>query len=266
MRISLIGAGAMGGAMLRAWLDAGLAEPSEVAVFDPAPSDALTALADANGFSLNADPAGIKSDVAVFAVKPQKAREVAPRYAALTDGAVVLSIMAGFSVASLESVLGPRAFVRAMPNLPAQIGVGVTGLYAAPRVNDQERAIIDALIAPTGRGVWVEDEAHIDAVTAVSGSGPAYFFLLAEAMTEAGAKLGLRPETARALAEATLSGAGALVGADGRRASDLRAAVTSPGGTTAAALDVFDRPETGLRSLADDALAAAAARAKALST
>ena len=260
-KVALIGAGAMGGALFRGWIAAGSIDAPGSAIFDPgAPAD-IADLAAANNVRVNPEIGG-GYDFLIIAVKPQMAATVLSAYAPAADGAVVLSVMAGTSIASLsQSLGGPAKIVRAMPNLPASIGAGISGLYANGAVTQDERADVERLMAAAGASVWVDKETDIDLVTAVSGSGPAYFFLLAEALVEAGAAAGLSLPAATQLAEATLAGAGALMAADGRRAHEIRKAVTSPGGTTAAALDVLDGDGCAIRTLMEKAVAAAAKRA-----
>ncbi len=259
--VALVGAGAMGGALFRGWLAAHSIDRAGSAIFDPGASDEIATLAKAKGVRMNPE-IGAGFDVLIAAVKPQMAARVLPAYAPAAEGAVVLSVMAGATMATLSKLLsGPTKIVRAMPNLPAAIGAGVSGLFASGAVTADERAVVEQLMAAAGASIWVDRESDIDLVTAVSGSGPAYFFLLAEALADAGAAAGLTREAATRLAEATLAGAGALMAADGRSAREIRQAVTSPGGTTAAALDVLDGDQEALRALMKRAVAAAAKRA-----
>lgn len=185
----------------------------------------------------------------------------------LARGAMVISVMAGVSIDSISELLPEaRAVVRAMPNLPAQVGEAMTGIYADAGLSAEDQAIAGNLLDAFGKTVWVESEDQIDAVTAISGSGPAYFFAVVEALASAGVKLGLKPEIAETLARQTAVGAGAMLASDERSASEMRVAVTSPGGTTAAALSVLNDPKTQpLDSAFERATRAAAARAKALS-
>lgn len=263
--VALIGAGAMGGAMLRGWLAKGVIDAARSAVFDPAPAEWLAPMARDAGITVNPIVAAPVFEAVVVAVKPQAAGEVLPRFNDLSSKAVVISVMAGRSIASIAASL-PRAreIVRAMPNLPAAIGAGATGLYAPPGVAARQREIAETLMSAAGATIWVDSEMAIDAVTAISGSGPAYFFLLAEALEEAARSLGLERDAARVLARATLAGAGAYAARDGRALEALRRAVTSPGGTTEAALAVLDGEHHSLRKLVDEAVKAAAARAAAL--
>lgn len=209
-------------------------------------------------------PADLAPAAVVFAVKPQEAAKVLPAYARFAGSSVFLSIMAGRSVAGMRALLGGQAaVVRAMPNLPASIRRGVTVAYAGPGVGQADRALCDALLRAIGTVAWVDDEGLIDAVTAVSGSGPAYVFLLAELMEAAGRVQGLPPDLARLLARETVAGAGALLAASSEDAADLRKAVTSPGGTTAAALEVLMAPDAWPKTVAE-AIAAAARRSREL--
>lgn len=262
--LTLVGAGKMGGAMLAGWLAGGL-DPARTTVIDPHASEAIRALCAARGLALNPE-APPRSDALVLAMKPQGLDAAAPALAPLVDErTLVVSILAGKTVANLRARLpAARAIIRAMPNLPASIGRGATGAVASPEVNATQRAQGDALLASVGRVEWLDDEALIDALTAVSGSGPAYVFLLAEAMTEAGIAAGLPPDMAARLARGTVSGAAALLDATDRAAGDLRQDVTSPGGTTAAALAVLMR-DGGVPDLMREAVGAARDRAGALS-
>ncbi len=259
--VALIGAGAMGGALFRGWLASNSIDASGSAVFDPGAPAEILDLAKAHSVSINPEIGG-GFDFVIVAVKPQISGKVLPAYAPAAEGAVVLSVMAGTTIKALsESLSGSTKIVRAMPNLPASIGAGVSGLFASEAVSAAERTTVEQLMAAAGASVWVERETDIDLVTAVSGSGPAYFFLLAESLAEAGVAAGLPKEAATRLAEATLAGAGALMAVDGRSAAEMRKAVTSPGGTTAAALNVLDGNERTMRLLVKEAVVAAAKRA-----
>jgi len=260
--VALIGAGAMGGALFRGWLETGVIELRRSAVFDPAPSPQMTAIIRDASISLNPPHEARTFDALVIAVKPQAAQDVLPNFADLAHGAGVISVMAGKSVATIAGVMPQAgAIIRAMPNLPAAVGAGVTGLYAPPDVSARFRASAETLMRAVGDVVWVETELAIDAVTAVSGSGPAYFFLLGEALAEAAEAAGLPPEIAERLARATLEGAGAYAAQDKRTLSDMRKAVTSPGGTTEAALKILDSETRKLREIVKAAVNAAKARA-----
>lgn len=264
-KVALVGAGAMGGALLRGWLGAGSIDARASAVFDPSPPEAIAALCKEYSLAVNPDNA-TGYDVLLLAVKPQMAETALPAHAAIAAGAIVVSVMAGKSVASIAGLLGqPKKVVRAMPNLPAAIGEGVTGFFATSALNDKDRALVDMLMGAVGASVWVEKEADIDIVTAVSGSGPAYFFLLTEALAEAGEAAGLSTDAAAQLARATFVGAGALLAQEARSSADMRRAVTSPGGTTEAALSVLDGDDALIRTLMKKAITAAAKRAGELS-
>ena len=173
--------------------------------------------------------------------------------------------MAGLSIARINAIAGGDARIaRAMPNLPVALGAGAIGVYAGEEIGAGERAGISTLLSAVGEVAWVQSETQIDVVTAVSGSGPAYFFLLTEALCEAGEALGLAPEVAALLARTTAKGAGAMMGVDPRTPAQMRRAVTSPGGTTAAALEVLDGEGSAMRELLNGAVRAAAQRAQEL--
>jgi pyrroline-5-carboxylate reductase len=260
----LAGAGKMGGAMLTGWLDAGL-DQRRTTIIDPVPARTIVDLCAARGIALN-PPDPEPGAVLVLGIKPQGLETAAPGLDRLIGrDTLLVSILAGKTIADLRARLPrARAVVRAMPNLPASIGRGATGACASPEVSPEQRAAAEALLAASGTVAWLADEAQIDAVTAVSGSGPAYVFLLAETLAEAGIAAGLDPDVARDLARATVAGAGALLDASPADAAELRRNVTSPGGTTAAALDVLMRPD-GLGALMREAVAAARRRAGELS-
>ena len=261
--ILLAGAGKMGSAMLEGWLALGLA-PRKVAAIEPQPTSEIAALA-ARGLRLNptAEATG-EVAAAVVAVKPQAAPEVMPALVPFVGGAtVVVSIMAGRTLRFLDDALPGAALVRAMPNTPAAIGRGITVAVPNARVSDAQRALVDALLSAVGAVEWVADEALMDAVTALSGSGPAYVFLLAEAMAQAGTAAGLPPALAATLARVTVAGAGELLHRSALDAATLRHNVTSPGGTTAAALDVL-MADDGLAPLMTKAIAAATRRSREL--
>jgi pyrroline-5-carboxylate reductase len=262
--LMLAGAGKMGGAMLAGWLDAGL-DPHRTTIIDPVPAREIVDLCAARRIALN-PPDPEPGAVLVLAIKPQGLPTAAPGLDRLIGrDTLLVSILAGKTVADLCARLPrARAVVRAMPNLPASIGRGATGAYANRAVSPDQRAAAEALFAANGAAAWLDDEAQIDAVTAVSGSGPAYVFLLAEALAEAGIAAGLDPDVANRLARATVAGAGALLDSDPAEAAELRRNVTSPGGTTAAALDILMRPD-GLGALMREAVAAAQRRAGELS-
>jgi pyrroline-5-carboxylate reductase len=260
--IGLAGAGKMGGAMLAGWLARGL-DASSVVAIEPHPSDEIKALA-AKGARL--DPAhDTVRDVAalVIALKPQMFREAAPSLRPFVQSStLVVSIMAGIPIASLKEMVG-GCVVRAMPNTPAAIGRGVTVAVAEPGVTSAQRAIADGLLRAIGVVEWADDETLMDAVTAVSGSGPAYVFLLAEALAQAGVEAGLPAELAATLARETVAGAGELLHRSDLDAAVLRQNVSSPGGTTVAALEVL-MGAGGMQGLLTRAVAAAAKRSREL--
>jgi pyrroline-5-carboxylate reductase len=260
----LVGAGRMGGALFHGWIMRGLA-PS--ALVDPHPLPGIARAEDFLAASLEELPAGFAPAAAILAVKPQMADAVMPALGRrLPPSAVVLSIMAGRRIAGMQASLGGAVpVVRAMPNTPASIGQAITVACAGPGVSAARRDLCDRLLTAVGDVAWVDDEALIDAVTAVSGSGPAYVFLLAELLEQAGVAEGLPPDLARLLARKTISGAGALLAASGEDAADLRRAVTSPRGTTEAALAVLMESEAWPRAVAA-AVRAAAARAGELAS
>jgi len=258
----LVGAGKMGGAMLDGWLALGL-PPRKVAILEPQPSKPIKALAR-RGVRIN--PKGKLDNVAamVIAVKPQSAPEAVPPLAALVDPkTVVVSIMAGRTIRFLEQALPGAAIVRAMPNTPASIGRGITVAVPNKQVTSPQHQLADALLSATGTVAWIDNESFMDAVTAVSGSGPAYVFLLAESLARAGVAAGLPPDLAMKLARETVAGAGELLKRSALDPSVLRQNVTSPGGTTAAALDVLMASD-GLDPLMQKAVAAATCRSKEL--
>jgi len=260
----LVGAGKMGGAMLRGWLDAG-ATGDQIVIVDPAAAADMQSLAAEHGFEIHPDASQL-DDVAVLvlAVKPQILDEAAEALRPLVASRpLVISIAAGKSVDDLVLALGDVPVVRSMPNTPAAVGRGITAGFAGLDVSGSQRDLATALLGAVGEVVWLEDEALMDAVTAVSGSGPAYVFWLAECMAAAGRELGLPDDLADALARATVSGAGELMHQASEPASTLRENVTSPGGTTAAALQVL-MADDGLRPLMAKALTAARDRAREL--
>ncbi len=262
----LAGAGKMGGALLRGWLAPGL-NGNAVTVLDPFPQEDLKALCAASGARLN-PPAADRAapQVLVLAIKPQSLGEAAASLAPLVGPqTLVVSILAGKTLSDIAAALPARAIVRAMPNTPAAVGRGITGAAASPGVTPAQRAQAQALLAAVGAVEWVADERLIDAVTAVSGSGPAYVFYLVECLAAAGAAAGLPADIAMRLARATIEGSGELLHRDAAApVAQLRKNVTSPGGTTAAALDVLMAPD-GLAPLMARAVSAAKQRAAELS-
>jgi pyrroline-5-carboxylate reductase len=261
--IALIGAGKMGGALLEGWLRLGL-DPRKIAVLEPEPLPHIAALAS-RGVRINPNVEALRqADVIVIAIKPQAAAQaLRPLAANVSPSALIVSIMAGRTLHFLSSLF-PRAaaMVRAMPNTPAAIGRGITVAVAA-KTDQRQRQIAHRLLGATGAVEWVEDESLMDAVTALSGSGPAYVFLLAEALAQAGTAVGLPASLAETLARETVAGSGELLRQSRQDAATLRQNVTSPGGTTAAALAVLMRAN-GLTKLMSEAIAAATERSREL--
>ncbi len=262
----LVGAGKMGGAMLAGWLSRGL-DPKQVLVLDPGPPPEVAALLEEHRIQREASAEAIRQApaVIVMAVKPQMMDDVLPPIARRAgSGTLLISIAAGRTIASFEKHLPEgTAVVRTMPNTPAAIGRGITVCVGNAATNQQQRSTCEALLSAVGEVGWVEDEGLIDAVTAVSGSGPAYVFLLAECMTRAGVEAGLDAELSARLAAATIAGSGELMRQSGIDPSSLRKNVTSPGGTTAAALSVL-MAEDGLQALMTRAILAARDRGREL--
>lgn len=266
----LIGAGNMGGALFEAWVAARGIEFSRSAVVDPKPSDAMVALCDQHGIAVN--PANDRGyDVCVLAVKPQMFAGVLPDldWPGMAD-TLFLSIAAGTTVSTIGQLLAERApnsrIVRTMPALPAKVRQGVSLLADGPGLSQADKQIATDLMGAAGDTYWCKDEDHLDRVMGVTGCSPAFVFLLAEALTEAAIEQGVDAEDARRIAEASVTGAATMLAADGRNAGTLRQAVTSPGGTTQAALDVLDEADRGFRPLTKAAVRNAYARARALAT
>jgi pyrroline-5-carboxylate reductase len=254
----------MGGALLTGWLGRGL-KPDAVRVIDPSPpKDSAAFLADAGIEAQAVAPMGVVARVLVVAVKPQMIGEVLPNAKLMVgEKTIVVSIAAGTTLRQLSEGLGPAAIVRCMPNTPAQVGRGITAAVASGAVDDVGKALVTKLLEAVGDLVWLDDEAMLDVVTAVSGSGPAYFFLLAECLADAGVEAGLSRPVAERLAQATVIGAGELLFRSGLPAAELRKNVTSPNGTTAAALAVL-MADDGLQRLMTKAVAAAKKRSQEL--
>ncbi len=262
-RLVLLGAGKMGSAMLEGWLARGL-DPRKLTVLEPQPAKSVEALTR-RGVVLNPKGKSLNASAIVIAVKPQSTPEAVwtlePFVGAST---VVVSIMAGRTLGFLEEALPPgTAIVRAMPNTPAAIGRGITVACPNAEVSARQCALASDLLAATGTVEWIGDEALMDAVTAASGSGPAYVFLLAEALAQAGIAAGLPAELAAKLARETVAGSGELLHRSELDAAVLRQNVTSPGGTTAAALEVL-MDKDGLTALMTKAVAAATKRSREL--
>jgi pyrroline-5-carboxylate reductase len=262
----LVGAGRMGGALLKGWL-AGKSGP--VIVVEPKPSPELRRLAKKKkAITLAASPSEVRAgkiSVCLVALKPQILKHEAPQLARFAQGgALMISVAAGTHTKLLFQAWGKRArIIRAMPNTPGAIGQGISGLFAAPGATKADKKNAEMLLSALGQTIWVAKEDLIDSVTALSGSGPAYLFLMAEAMTEAGVAEGLPRDQAEKLARATVAGAGALLAQDASPASKLREAVTSPHGTTEAALKVL-MAKNGLMPLMKRAIRAARKRAEEL--
>ena len=265
-RILLVGFGNMGQALARGWLDGGRVA-ANMHVLEPAA--AARAIARDLGIVASESAAALaqfRADVVVLAVKPNQLDGALRECSAAVDGAPVwLSIAAGKTLAVLGAGLGAKtAVVRAMPNTPAAIGKGMTVLVPNAAVTGTQRALCTELMAAVGEVAWLDDERHMDAVTAVSGSGPAYVFLLIECLERAALDVGLPDSLARQLALATVSGAGAYAAAAGTAPAELRRQVTSPNGTTQAALEVL-MGDSGMSALLTRAVRAAAARSRELS-
>jgi pyrroline-5-carboxylate reductase len=254
----------MGGAMLEGWLEQGL-KPDDLAVVEPGEANRPKIAGAAIVASADAVPADFAPDIVVLAVKPQTMNDVLPGLRRLVrPQTTFLSIAAGKTIGYFRSGLGEQArIVRAMPNTPAAVRRGVTVCVAGPGVSKAGRQRCGELLSAVSEVLWTEDEGLMDAVTAVSGSGPAYVFLLAEAMAEAGVKAGLPAEMAMTLARGTVAGSGELLRRSSEPAAQLRVNVTSPGGTTAEALKVL-MSDIGIQPLFDSAIAAATRRSKEL--
>jgi pyrroline-5-carboxylate reductase len=262
----LVGCGKMGSALLRGWVAAGAAEQFRVVEPEGPPAE----LVGTTGVGWHRSPDELPLQPApsavVFAVKPQVVDSVVPAYRRWSQPETLfVSIVAGKTLTGLGRHLGPAAVIRTMPNTPAAIGRGITVACANPRVTAAQRGLCDRLLAAVGESAWVEDESLLDAVTAVSGSGPAYVFLLIEALAEAGEAAGLSAGLALRLARATVAGSGELARLSTESPAQLRENVTSPGGTTRAALDVLMAPD-GLLPLVRRAVAAATRRSRELAS
>jgi pyrroline-5-carboxylate reductase len=262
----LAGAGNMGYALLSGWLERGL-DPDRILVQDPAPPPRAKELLRSHGIDTRAQVGSLPEPPAVLvvAVKPQVMDEVFPPLAQLArERTLVVSVAAGRTLSSFEQYLpGKSAVVRSMPNTPASVGRGITVAVANDYVTKEQRALCDALLRAVGEVAWVSDERLLDAVTAVSGSGPAYVFYLTECLADAGVKAGLPPELAKKLARWTVAGSGELLHRADLEPDVLRQNVTSPGGTTFAALQVL-MGQNGLASLMREAVAAATQRSREL--
>ena len=265
--LALVGAGKMGGALIAGWLERGL-DPKLVFVQDPGPPPEVSRLLEKHGIGVHATlPASMPEPaVLLVAVKPQVMDEVFPPVARRAgESTVVLSVAAGRTIAGFARHLPEgTAIIRSIPNTPAAVGRGITVCCPNAHVSKAQRDLAQALLSAVGEVGWVDDEAQIDTATAVSGSGPAYVFLLAECLAKAGVAAGLSPELSRQLADSTVAGSGELLRRSGEDPAILRKNVTSPGGTTAAALAVL-MSDSGLAVLMEKAVEAAAKRSRELS-
>ncbi|MDO9500300.1 pyrroline-5-carboxylate reductase [Falsiroseomonas sp.] len=255
----LIGCGKMGGAMLAGWRERGLGKTFVVDPFASGPIEGATLLRDPAEIPAEFAPAAV-----ILATKPQEAPATLPAYARFAGSAVFVSIMAGKTVAFMQGLLGQgAAVVRAMPNTPAAVRQGFTVAFAGPGVSAAQSDLADTLLAATGEVAWVTEEALIDPVTAVSGGGPAYVFLLAELLEAAAVEQGIPPDLARRMARATVAGSGSLLAASTEDAAQLRKNVTSPKGTTERALAVLMAQDAWPDAISR-AIAAATARSREL--
>ena len=265
-RLVLIGAGKMGTAMLQGWLDAGIGA-DRVTIFDPSPPPETKALIAEHSISHNPDVSSVDAVEAILvAVKPQVVDEVLPAMAELARGnPLVVSVVAGKTISAFRRHFGEDTpVIRTIPNTPAAVGRGITAMAASDGVSPQQSELATALLSSLGEVVSVPEETMIDACTAISGSGPAYIFYMTECMTAAALELGLPPDIAEQLARATVAGAGELMRATGIPASVLRENVTSPNGTTHAALQVLMADSDGMKQLMTRATAQAKKRSREL--
>jgi pyrroline-5-carboxylate reductase len=265
-KLVLIGAGKMGSAMLQGWLEAGV-KPSQVVIFDPVPPPETVDLIARHGISHNPAPDSVTGIEAILvAIKPQMVDDVLPAMAALAKHKpLVVSVVAGKTIAAFQGHFGAGTpVIRTIPNTPAAVGRGITAMAASKEVSAHQMTLATALLTSLGEVVTVDNESLIDACTAISGSGPAYVFYMAECMTAAGIELGLPADIAEQLARATVSGAGELMRATGIPAGTLRENVTSPKGTTYAALQVLMAETDGMKQLMIRATAEAEKRSREL--
>ncbi len=263
----LVGAGKMGGAMLEGWLKGG-ADPKKIVAIDPSPPPEVRAVIETAGVRLNPPVSDVTdAEVVIIAVKPQLMENVLPAIVPLKSSRpLILSVAAGKTIASYEQHFGAdAAVIRTIPNTPAAVGRGITAMASNANVSPAQLALARTLLEAVGEVVTVENEAMIDAVTAVSGSGPAYVFYLTECLAAAGEKVGLPKDLAMQLARATVAGSGELMRQSGIKAATLRQNVTSPKGTTYAALQVL-MAENGMQPLFDAAIAAATQRSRELAS
>ena len=261
--VMLVGAGKMGVALARGWLDAGL-PPDNLIIVHPRPGEALLELAEDYDLTLSTEARGLTPNVLVVGVKPQVMDGVLESLApVIAPHTLVVSIAAGLDLARLASKAGTQRIVRTMPNTPVQVRKGITGVVPGPDVSAEDRMAIDALFSASGMVVWLDEESQIDALTAVSGSGPAYIFHMVEALAAAGKRQGLPDAIAEQLARGTVIGAAALMDAGKLSPTVLRENVTSPKGATAAGLAVL-MGEPGLTELVDRTVSATRKRAEEL--
>jgi pyrroline-5-carboxylate reductase len=263
-RLAFIGGGHMGEAMIKGLLHQRLIEPSCIVASDPKP-ERCTVLAAQYGVNTTSDnaEAASRAHVVVLSIKPQVLRKVmAELHGRLSPDALVLSIIAGARIAALKRGLGHSAIARAMPNMPAQIGQGISVWTTTPEVSELQREQARLILRALGEEIWMEDEEYLDMATALSGTGPGYVFLFMEAMIDAGVHLGFSRDVATKLVLQTMQGSVALVRATGRHPTELRNAVTSPGGTTAEAL--YQLEKGGMRTVLSKAIWAAYQKSKYL--
>ncbi len=262
----LVGAGKMGSALLSGWLAEGL-DPGHVIVQDPSPPADAKLLLEKHKISYGPSmELTVAAKIVVLATKPQLFDDVLPGLIdKLDDQTLILSIAAGKTIADIQALLGQRPVVRAMPNTPAAVNAGITVAVANQSVSEGQIQQAKTLLSAVGEVAWIDQESLMDAVTAVSGSGPAYVFLLAECLSQAAEKAGLPPDLAQLLARKTISGSGVLLDSSAETAANLRTNVTSPGGTTEAALKVL-MAEPGLAELLEEAVDAAKQRSRELSS
>lgn len=264
----IIGAGNMGGAMLSAWLDGGLTVEA-AQIVDPSPGETARALIENRGLSsvVSIETARAAASVVLIAVKPQQLGALLPQLARYAKaGALFATVAAGVPMRAYAEVLGPTArVVRVMPNTPSRVRAGISALFADARATDSDRALVEEMLRALGETVWLPDETLMDAVTGVSGSGPAYVFHMVEALAAAGERSGLPTELAERLARQTVIGGAMLLAADAERpAASLRREVTSPNGTTQAGLEALMDEASGLTELMTRTVAAAARRSREL--
>ena len=261
----VVGAGKMGGALLEGWIASKAITPKQLIILDPHPGEAAKAAIKAGALHLS-EPSNklLSIKYLLLAIKPQMFSKLAPEIAkSLSDEALIISILAGTSLATLQDTFKAQSLIRAMPNTPAAIGKGITAYTKGPNVSELQTEMTETLLAAGGKVHHVANEHLIDVVTAVSGSGPAYVFHMVEALEAAAIKIGLPEDLAPDFARQTIIGAAGLLESSPEPASQLRSNVTSPNGTTQAALDVLMGLE-GLPPLMRDTVQAALRRAKEL--